>query len=162
MKMGKRLFILTGVMLSVALGLAIVDSGTKSMAEGGDPSGPLATLDAFHGALASKDSAGAVALLADDVLIQEGGHVETRDEYLNHHLGADMEFASQVPTRREVLRAIREGDVAWVASSTHMEGEFKGQPVLAGGAELVVLSRLNGAWRIRSVHWSSYNKKASD
>jgi len=159
MKMKNRLFIFTGVVLLVAGGLFIVDSGTESMAEGGDTSGALAVIEAFHSALASKDSVGAMGLLADDVLVQEGGHIETRDEYLGHHLGADMEFASQVPGEREVLRSVREGDVAWVASKSQVEGEFNGRPVLAAGAELMVLSKANGVWKIRLIHWSSYNKK---
>ena len=161
MKTGKRLFIFTGVVLFVAGGLFILDRGTESMAEGVDTSGALAALEAFHNSLASGDSAAVEALLAEDVLVQEGGHVETREEYLSHHLGADMEFASQVPNQRTVLRVDREGDVAWVASSSLMEGEFKGQSVLAAGAELMVLSRVSGVWKIRSIHWSSYNKRAS-
>lgn len=157
----KRLVILAGAVLLVAAGLVFVDSRSESSAADESNKGALAAVEAFHSALASTDSAAAAAILADDVLIQEGGHIETREEYLSHHLGSDMKFAAQVPSKREVLRAVTLGDVTWIASSTRIEGEFNGQPVLAAGAELMVLSRMNGAWRIRAIHWSSYNKRAT-
>ncbi len=161
MNKNKRLLTLAGAVLLVTCGLIFVDNGTESRAADGYSEGALAAVEAFHNALVSADSAAAAAILADDVLIQEGGHIETREEYLGHHLGSDMEFASQVPSEREVLRAVTQGDVAWIASSTKMEGEFHGQPILAAGAELMVLSKMNGVWRIRAIHWSSYNKRAT-
>jgi len=160
MRLGNRPFLLAGITVLVAIGILRVFNGTGTQAEASDTSGPLVAIDAYHQALAGGDREGAVALLAEDVLIQEGGHVETREEYLSHHLAADMEFASQVPGEREVLRATRVGDVAWVASSSIMDGEFNGSPVSAAGAELMVLSRMDGMWKIRSIHWSSHSKKA--
>ena len=35
------------------------------------------------------------------------------------------------------------------------EGTFDGSPVNFVSAQLAVLSRQDGAWRIRSIHWSS-------
>lgn len=160
MRLGNRPFVLAGITALLAIGVFMVVGRTGAQVEGGDTSGPLVAIDAYHKALAEGDSAAAVALLTDDILVQEGGHVENREEYLGHHLGADMEFASQVPSKREVLRATRVGDVAWVASSSVMEGEFNGRPIAAVGAELMVLSRQDGIWKIRSIHWSSYNKRA--
>ena len=42
-----------------------------------------------------------MSLLADNVLILEGGRIErSADEYRAHHLQADMQFSSAVTTRR--------------------------------------------------------------
>ena len=79
-------------------------AGAASPVWAGDLEDAIAAVEAYHQALADKDSVGARALLAADAIILEGGHAETLDEYLSHHLMADMEFTSQVPGEREVLR----------------------------------------------------------
>src|SRR5687767_1734260 len=61
--------------------------------------GAAATVDAFHAALGRGDTRSAVALLADDALIFEGGGVErTKQEYASHHLAADAAFSQAVPS----------------------------------------------------------------
>ena len=47
----------------------------------------------FHEALATGDSNGVKQLLAPDVVILESGGLETREEYLSHHLTGDIQFA---------------------------------------------------------------------
>lgn len=109
----------------------------------------------FHEALAHRDSAGALALLADDVVVLEAGGLESRAEYRSHHLPADMAFAAAVPRTPGPLRVTLAGDVAWVASTSETTGTFDGRAVNSAGAELVVLSRSPAGWRIRAIHWSS-------
>jgi hypothetical protein len=46
-------------------------------------------------------------------------------------------------------------DVAWAASTSTSTGEFRDRAINAAGAELMVLVRTAGGWRIAAIHWSS-------
>ncbi len=116
---------------------------------------PLRAVQAFHEALRSSDSAGAAQLLAEDAVILEGGTLEDREEYLSHHLSADMAFASAVDRFVDSTKVALLGDVAWVVSRSRTVGAVRGRPIDTEGAELVVLTRHDGVWKIRAVHWSS-------
>lgn len=120
-----------------------------------DSTAILAALEGFHAALAAGDSVAALAFLAPDAVILEAGDLETRAEYAAHHLGADMAFVGAVPSQRVATQVHQEGDVAWVASITTSTGTYRDRPVSSQGAELMVLSRTDAGWRIRSIHWSS-------
>ena len=109
----------------------------------------------YHRALATSDSAGALRLLAPDAVILESGGAETVAEYRSHHLPADIAFAVAVPSTRTVTRVTLRGDVAWVASTSVTQGEFRGRAVNAAGAELMVLTRTSEGWKISAIHWSS-------
>jgi ketosteroid isomerase-like protein len=112
-------------------------------------------VDQFHHALAQGDSATAAGLLHGDVIVLESGALETRADYLRHHLPADIAFARAVRTDRRLHRLTQRGDVAWVASTSRTTGEFDGRAVDSDGAELMVLHRTPTGWRIASIHWSS-------
>lgn len=109
----------------------------------------------FHEALRAGDTTAVLRLLADDVLIAETGAVETRAEYLSHHLRADMEFAGAVTGEMSPLSVTLSGDIAWAVSTSRASGTFRGRAVDSLGAELMVLTREGDAWRIRAIHWSS-------
>ena len=113
----------------------------------------------YHKALEAKDKETALLLLSEDVLIQEGGHLETAEEYKSHHLMSDMQFSSAVSCNREVIEAVVDGNMGWVVSSSSMKGEFGGKAVNSIGAELMVLIKENGSWKIRVIHWSSRKSK---
>jgi ketosteroid isomerase-like protein len=115
----------------------------------------VATVERFHALLARGDSAAAVQLLAPDLTVLESGGVETRAQYLGHHLGADMAFARAVPSERRVVAFFQEGDVAWTAATSTSRGEFRERKVDSRGAELMVLTRSGAGWLIRAIHWSS-------
>ena len=106
-------------------------------------------------ALAAGDSSGALALLSPDALILESGGMETVAEYRAHHLPADIAFAAGVPSQKTVQRVQAHGDVAWVASTSISQGQFRGRDVNTAGAELMVLTRTAAGWRITAIHWSS-------
>src|SRR5436853_412042 len=78
----------------------------------------------FHEYLASGDSAGAVRLLAPDFVALEAGSIESRAEYLAHHLGADIEFAKAVRSPRDVQSLTRQGDIVWIVSSSRSNGKM--------------------------------------
>lgn len=126
-----------------------------------DSAAAIATVTRFHTALAAGDSAGALSLLSNDVMILESGGVETRDEYRAHHLPGDMAFAQAIKSERLVRRVTVRGDVAWVTGTSTTTGDYRGRAVNSAGAELVVLVRTPQGWRISAVHWSSRARRAA-
>ena len=112
----------------------------------------------YHGALASGDSAAALALLASDAIVLESGGKETREEYRAHHLPADIGFARAVPSQRTDVKVTVRGDVAWTSSTSTATGEYRGRQIDSRGAELMVLSREPDGWKIRAIHWSSRSR----
>jgi ketosteroid isomerase-like protein len=116
-----------------------------------------AVVERYHGALKTGDSAAALAQLAEDAVILESGGMESRQEYRSHHLPADIAFARSVKGARSPLRVTVRGDVAWTTSTSTARGEYRGKPVSSSGAELIVLTRSGGGWKISAIHWSSRN-----
>ena len=113
-------------------------------------------VDAFHAALAKGDGATAAALLAEDVLIYEGGHAErSRAEYASHHAGADAAYAAAVPAKLTQRSGVVEGGVAWVTSESRATGKYKDKPVDRVTTETMILRRTAEGWRIVHIHWSS-------
>ncbi len=125
-----------------------------------DSADAAAVVTAFHRALAIGDSAAAMALLAPDAIIQESGSVETRSDYAGHHLPGDIRFAQALPGVRSPQRVSIVGDVAWSTSTSATKGRYRDREINSVGAELMVLSRASGTWRIRAIHWSSRTPKA--
>lgn len=121
---------------------------------------PKETVEAFHQALASGNSAAALALLSPEVSIYEGGHVErSREEYAHHHLGGDMAFA-KTTTRKVLKQGERiEGGTAIVWEETETTGTSRGKPVHAFGTGTTVLAKGAEGWSIVHVHWSSRKAK---
>ena len=130
-------------------------AGGVSPLPGTDSAEVASTISRFHQALAAGDSAGALALLTEDVTILEAGGVETRAEYRAHHLGGDIAFARAIRSERGPVRVRVSGDVAWATSTSVTQGTFNGRAINSSGAELLVLSRTPGGWRISAIHWSS-------
>ncbi|MGH7518261.1 MAG: YybH family protein [Gemmatimonadales bacterium] len=125
-----------------------------------DSAAAVAVLDSLHQRIAAGDSAGVLALLAPDALVLEGGGIETRDEYRSHHLPGDIAFVRTVPSSRSVRQVRVANDAAWVTSTSESKGAYKGRQLDLLGAELTVLRRLGGKWRIAGVHWSSRPRAA--
>jgi len=112
-------------------------------------------VDAFHAALVAGDSAGAMALLAPDAVVLEGGYRETRAEYAAGHLSADMAFLSEM-TRTILDRDVKtEGNFALVSTTSHMAGTYSGKQIESNSAELMALTRHVSGWLILAIHWSS-------
>jgi ketosteroid isomerase-like protein len=125
----------------------------------GDSAAVASVVDQFHEALTKGDSTTALSLLAADVIVLESGRVETRNEYRSHHLSSDIQFARAVKAVRGPLKVLVAGDVAWTSGTSTAEGVFNGRAVNTTGAESMVLSRSAAGWRIRSIHWSSRNRR---
>jgi ketosteroid isomerase-like protein len=118
----------------------------------------VAVLEAFYGAMKSGDTAAAMQQIAPDAVFVETGKLETRAEYESSHLPADIEFEKQVTGKRAPFQVTFQGDTAWAITTTDFEGEFNGRPVSFISAQLAVLTRTDGRWQIRSIHWSSRPK----
>ena len=116
-------------------------------------------VDHFHELLFRGDSSAALALLAADVVILESGSIERLSDYRAHHLPADIAFAKAVPSTRGALSVSISGDAAWASSTSTTQGMYKDRTINSAGAELVVLTRVAGVWRIRAIHWSSHSKR---
>src|SRR5437773_8215125 len=114
----------------------------------------------FHTALEQGNTVTIRQLLSADLHVLEGGAVETRAEYLAHHLAADIEFAKSVRSESQLTTYAREGSVAWLVSTSSARGTFRGRSVDSVGAELMVLSKTGLGWQIRAVHWSSSRRSS--
>lgn len=121
---------------------------------------PKETVAAFHAALAAGDRAKALSLLAPEVAIYEGGHVErSRDEYASSHLASDIDFARS--SSRKLLKESEriDGNTAMVWEESETTGSYLGMPVHVLGTGTMVLEKREGAWSIVHVHWSSRKPK---
>jgi ketosteroid isomerase-like protein len=115
----------------------------------------VAVMEAFYGAMKTGDTSAAMRHIASDAVFVESGRLETRAEYESNHLPADIQFEKQVTGKRSPWQVTFADDTAWGIATTEYDGTFDGSPVNFVSAQLAVLTRQEGAWRIRSIHWSS-------
>ncbi|MEO5925798.1 MAG: nuclear transport factor 2 family protein [Bryobacteraceae bacterium] len=118
-------------------------------------SAQTSVVTAFHTAVKSGNATGAAQLLAVDAYFMESGGIETRAEYVTNHLPEDIKFEKEVTSAWKSYKVTVQGDVAWATSTEDITGTFEGKPVNLAVVELMVLSRQNGTWKIRSISWSS-------
>lgn len=130
-----------------------------AMASSSDSAAVAAVIERFHAAMAAGDSGTVMRLLAEDAVILESGGVETRAEYQSHHLPGDIAFVKAMTTTRGPVRVSVRGDVAWASSTSTATGESRGRRIDSAGAELMVLTRIAGEWRISAIHWSSRSRR---
>ena len=135
--------------------IALPGTAGAAVPSAADSAAVAAVVERFHEALTNGDSAAAVSLLAPDAVILESGGVETRAEYLSHHLPGDIAFARAIRSTRGPMRVTIHGNVAWATSTSTTIGSYRDRAINSAGAELMVLSRSRDGWRIRAVHWSS-------
>lgn len=124
-----------------------------------DSAAAAKTVDDYHAALSSGDSARALTLLAPDAVILESGGMETRAEYRSHHLAGDIAFAKAVKSERSPLVVRVHGNTAWTSSTSVTQGTFNGRAINSSGAESMVLTKGPDGWRIRAIHWSSRTRR---
>jgi len=153
------LFAFTALLTSAGSGVALGTSDVRSAASICDSTAVVRTASRFHAALETGDTAAVKTLIAPDLQVLEGGEVESRAQYFAHHLAADIEFAKAVPSKRAVVSYIREGNIAWLVSTSTTTGNFRGREVNSVGAELMILSGSPEGWKIRAVHWSSARRQ---
>jgi ketosteroid isomerase-like protein len=146
-------------LLLVAAVMAAVGSPDPARSAESDEAQVKAAAAAFHAALSAGSGVAALRLLAPDAVILEGGELETRQQYQDHHLAVDIRFAQATKTVRTAVSATVSGDVAWVSSVGTTSGTFQGKNISLGGAELMVLTKSPSGWLIRAIHWSSHEHR---
>lgn len=148
---------LTRYCITLLAGACLALSAGRAMAATDPPDAAAikATAENFHKALAAGRPDEVMSLLQPDVLIVEGGSVETRAEYESEHLPADIEYASAVPGKQLSAVVRQEGETAWIISTFSVSGKFKGKEIDERAAETMVLTKTPAGWRIRAIHWSS-------
>ena len=109
-------------------------------------------IEDFHAAIVEGDSARALSHLSDAAVILESGGLEDKSHYRSGHLAGDMRFAAAVSRRRGEISVTVRGDVAWAHSTSVNQGTMGDREVDSQGAELVVLERDSGTWRIQAIH----------
>lgn len=117
--------------------------------------GAQTVLDAFHRALRSGKREAALNLLAEDALIYESGHAESKSQYAAHHLDADIAFAGQVPATTLKRTGGVTGPVVWITTEGRTKGTFNGKAVDRRTVETALIRKDAGAWKILHLHWSS-------
>ena len=150
-------FVVAGALAAVAPATGQPTSTSKCRAA--DSMAVLRVASRFHTIMTKGDTAGIGSLLAPDLRVLEGGTVETRQEYLSHHLAEDLEFAKAVKQERTSFTYTCEGSTAWLISTSTSIGKFAGRDVNSVNAELLILSRTQKGWQIRAVHWSSARRR---
>jgi ketosteroid isomerase-like protein len=141
--------------LASAFTLLLTVQPAALRAQNADEAAVIAVIEGFHQALASGDSTKALGHLAEDVTILESGGVENKEHYRTGHLSGDMRFAAAVPSERGDIQVTVRGDVAWAYSTSVTEGKMGDREINSRGAELAVLARDGGSWKIEAIHWSS-------
>lgn len=126
-------------------------------AQAGDETAAITTVfESFYGAMKANKPGDAMNLIAADAIFLESGNLETRQQYEESHLPADIEFEAQVTGKRDPLKITVEGNTAWVIATTEYNGTFDGAPVNFVSAQLMVLTKQQNDWKIRTIHWSSH------
>ncbi len=148
----------TASLVSAVL-IATLAGGACASDQQGPEGQVAAVVEAFHAALAAGDSVAALSHLADDVTILESGGVEDKEHYRSGHLAGDMRFARAVPRERSAIEVNLMGDVAWAHSTSVTQGRMGDREINSQGAELVVLAREGGTWKIKAIHWSSRQRR---
>jgi len=146
----RRMKHLAGVFASTLLCLVLAGCASAPREED-----VVGVMESFYGAMKTGDTAAAMQHIAADAVFVESGRLETRAEYEQNHLPADIQFERQVTGKRSPWQVRFEDDTAWGIATTEYDGTFDGSPVNFVSAQLAVLTREDGAWRIRSIHWSS-------
>jgi ketosteroid isomerase-like protein len=112
-----------------------------------------AVVKSFYDAISAGDAGAAMKWIAPDAVFVESGKIETRQQYEDNHLPADIDFESKVKAQRGPLRITFDGrDTAWVISTAEYD---EGNPEKYINTQLMVLTRDTGDWRIRTISWSS-------
>lgn len=148
------------VLGALLLSLTLTPTVAAQMAASSDSAAVVGVVAAFHDGLTAGDSTAVLALLTPDALILEGGMIESRPEYAAHHLASDIAASRALKGDRTVRRVFVDGNTAWVASASSTRGSFRGRELDLEGAELMVLGRSDGWWRIVAIHWSSRRRGA--
>lgn len=119
-------------------------------------------VDGFHAALKRGDTAAALLLLDETLLVFESGEVERdRAEYAAHHLQADAAFSAAVTRSVEQRSERLSKDMAVISTIENVTGTYGTRPINNRSLETMVLKKGPAGWRIVHIHWSSARLKSN-
>lgn len=121
------------------------------------PDSAIGVLDSFHHALEEGRGKQALQYLAEDAIILEGGHAETREEYASGHLASDMAFLAAIDSTRlsREVRKSASGNQMTVVTRNRLRGSFRDKELDSVSSETALLEQREGAWKIVHLHWSN-------
>jgi mono/diheme cytochrome c family protein len=126
--------------------------------EGLEPAGEPAAeaaAKAFHAALQDGDRTAALALLAPEASISEGGQTQSRSEYAAGHLAEDIAFLESAHIKPLLLGSMPMGPTAMVGSRSEIRTTHDGQPIALLSTEMLTLKQTPAGWLITRVEWAS-------
>jgi len=135
------------LVLAVALSACAPKRSTAT-----DEADVQAAIESFYAAMKKGDPKAAMAMIAPDAEFVESGRRETRQQYEESHLPADIDFEKDNTGKRGPWTIKVNGDMAWGIAST----TYDAASVPFVSTQLAVVTRgEDGKWLIRSIHWSS-------
>ena len=115
---------------------------------------PVDVAAALSGAIKGGDHAAIDALMADDILILEGGHAQTsKADYMAGHMLSDMAFLVDINSEFISQEVGLEGDLAWVVTHSRMQGTYKEKPIDMPSREFLLMRKAGMGWKIIQVQW---------
>jgi len=121
----------------------------------GDEAAIREAVEGFSRALAAGDSLRALGFLHPEVVVYEGGHAESLQQYRSGHLRADIAFLQAVKQETTRDRVVLSEDMALYLSEYTSRGTYRGREIDSRGTETMVLVPTPQGWKIRHIHWSS-------
>ena len=114
------------------------------------------TITKFHDALQNGQAQIARSLLADNVLIFEGGGVErSAKQYASHHMVSDMAFLQTMEVKLLEQHIQVYGDTATAMSRSQFTGRYKDKDINVQSMETLILHKKQDEWKIVNIHWSN-------
>lgn len=114
-----------------------------------------AAAQAFQDALKQGDRGKALALLAPEAQISEGGETQNAAEYAAHHLGEDIAFLKDAKVAVLSRTSMQKDATAQVASDSRIETTSGGKPLTLHSQERMELRRIDNTWKIVAIAWTS-------
>ena len=134
------------------MAVTLAASCTSSTSKPTDEADVTAAIESFYAAMKKGDAKAAMAMIAPDGMFVESGRRETRQQYEESHLPADIDFEKDNTGKRGPWTIVVNGDTAWGIAST----TYDAATVPFVSTQLAVVTRgEDGKWLIRSIHWSS-------
>ncbi len=117
-------------------------------------SDPGLVADALYTALREGNEAAVEKILAEDVLILEGGHAQTsRADYMGGHMKSDMAFLPNVNSTTLDRKVNQAGGLAWVITHSRTQGAYRDKEIDELAREMLVMKHDGHEWRVTLIHW---------
>lgn len=117
-------------------------------------SDPGLVADALYAALRTGDENAVEKILAEDVLILEGGHAQSsRADYMGGHMKSDMAFLPNVNSTTLDRKVSQAGDLAWVITHSRTQGSYRDKEIDELSREMLVMKHDGHNWRVTLIHW---------